>query len=841
MTQITRLTDIFTPSHYDLSLTLERQARVFHGTVTISGKLHSGDYLALHAKQLEVTKVLYDGKPADFALSDNDELHITQADIAPGEHTVTVQFSGQITDAMHGLYPCYFEADGEKKELLATQFESHHAREVFPCVDEPAAKATFDLTLTTEEGITALSNMPIDWQRTEKEGLVTKFETSPRMSSYLLAWVVGDLQKQTATTKEGVEVNVWSTRAHASENLSFALETAVRTIEFYNEYFDTAYPLPKCDHVALPDFSSGAMENWGLITYRETALLAGKNTGITARRYIATVIAHELSHQWFGNLVTMQWWDDLWLNESFATMMEYIAVDALFPKWNIWREFAANESVMALRRDALDGVQSVHVDVHHPDEITTLFDGAIVYAKGARLMRMLQTYIGDEAFSRGLKNYFKKYAYKNTVGQNLWDELSLSYGQDISGLMNTWISQPGFPVVNVLKRGDESLLEQEQFFIGPHTQSDALWPIPLAGTNDNIPKLMQTKQVTVSTPAVFRLNDNNNAHFITRYQPDQLAHIIAQITNGEASEITRLQMLHEQTLLAKAGMTPAAELLPLLQAYKEEANDSVWGIISLAITELRRLIDGDETAENSLKAFTGELASKQFERLGWDMLPNENEEDTTLRATIIGLMLYSDAPEVIEEAHRRYNGSALHELDPELRAGLIANEVRFYDPNGDVVKQLLERYSSETDGDVQQDICSGLTSTRRTDSIYELLNAQKEATIIRRQDVFRWFAYLIRSKYARSITWDWMQKEWSWIDSQFSGDKSMDYFPRYAANALSTQKELAQYHDFFAPLREKQSLTRAISIGEAEIAGRIEQIQRDGQLVKAALEILRAK
>lgn len=841
MTHLTRLTDIYSPTHYDLSLTLEREARVFHGTVSISGELHEGNYLPLHAKQLEITKVLLDGKPADFAQSDNDELHITEPSITPGKHIVTLQFTGQITDAMHGLYPCYFEVDGEKKELLATQFESHHAREVFPCIDEPSAKATFDLTLTTEEGVTVLGNMPIDWQRTEEAGLVTKFETTPRMSSYLLAWVVGDLQKQSATTKDGVEVNVWSTKAHPVENLAFALDSAVRTIEFYNDYFETAYPLPKCDHVALPDFSSGAMENWGLITYRETALLVGKNTTISARRYVATVIAHELSHQWFGNLVTMKWWNDLWLNESFATLMEYIAVDALYPTWNIWREFAANESVAALRRDALDGVQAVHVDVEHPDEITTLFDGAIVYAKGARLMRMLQTYVGDEVFSRGLKSYFKKYAYQNTVGQNLWDELSSAYGEDISKLMNAWISQPGFPVVNVLKRGEETLLEQEQFFIGPHASSTTLWPIPLNGTDDHLPKLMQSQELTVPTPATFRLNDKNNAHFITRYQPDQLAHIIAEIANGDASEITRLQVLHEQILLAKAGVNSAAELIPFLQAYKEEDSEPVWGMIGLAVAELRRITEGDEVAEKSLRSFAGKLALKQFERLGWDAIPNESEDDGTLRATIIGLMLYSEEPSILEEAHRRYVSTPLDELNPELRAGLIANEVRFFDETGKTVRLLLTRYSNETDGDVQNDICSGLTSTRRAENILELLEALKDSSVIRRQDVFRWFAYLIRSKYARSETWEWMRNEWSWIESQFSGDKSMDYFPRYAANALSTRDELTEYRTFFSPLKDNQSLTRAITIGEGEITGRIEQIERDKELVRAALDIVPVK
>lgn len=835
MTQFAKLTETFTPHHYDLSLTLEREARTFHGTVTISGDLLAGDYIPLHSKQLEITAATIDGKNADTATSDHDELHVKTSNLMPGKHIVVLQFTGAITDAMHGLYPCYFEVDGQKQELLATQFESHHAREVFPCVDEPAAKATFDLTLTTEEGVTVLGNMPIDWQRTEPEGLVTKFETSPKMSSYLLAWVVGDLQKATATTKDGVEVNVWSTKAHPLSSLDFALDTSVRAIEFYNEYFDTAYPLPKCDHVALPDFSSGAMENWGLITYRETALLASKNTSIGAKRYIATVITHELSHQWFGNLVTMKWWNDLWLNESFATMMEYVAVDALYPEWNIWRDFASSETIMALNRDSLDGVQSVHVPVHHPDEISTLFDGAIVYAKGARLLRMLQHYVGDEDFGKGLKSYFKKYAYQNTVGNQLWDELSNASGKDIAHLMNTWISQPGFPVVSVMPHGDNSVLEQEQFFVGPHEESERLWPIPLNGTASELPELMTERSIEVATPAIFRLNDGATAHFITRYQPDQLLRIISTITEGEADEITRLQILHEQVLLARAGLISVAELIPLLKAYENEENEAVWGVISMAIAELRRVIEGEPESEAKLRAFAAELAAKQFERLGWDKTEGEPEDDTVLRATIISLMLYAEVPAVTEEAHKRFSAAPLEAQDPELRAGLIANEIRFFDEDNSTFAALLNRYSKETDGDIQGDIASGLTGTRKLEMVEKLLAAQQDANIIRPQDVFRWFAYLVRNRYARATTWQWMQDNWQWIDGQFSGDKSLDYFPRYAANALRTREQLTEYIAFFAEHKANQSLTRAITIGEGEIEGRIEMIERELPLVTTAL------
>ncbi|MFC2606344.1 MAG: M1 family metallopeptidase, partial [Candidatus Nanosynbacter sp.] len=319
MKTVPRLLDTFIPHHYTLTLDLTHaEEKVFSGTVIISGE-STNELISLHTKDLTIHSALIDDQPAEFSHDEFDELRLSRPDLSSGQRTVRVEFSGTITDAMHGLYPCYFTHNGVKKQLLATQFESHHAREVFPCVDEPAAKATYDVTLVTAPELTVLGNMPVAKSSKDDGVLTTTFATTPRMSSYLLAFVVGELHKKTARTKSGVEVNVWATPAQSEETLDFALDIATRSIDFYDEYFGVPYPLPKSDHVALPDFSSGAMENWGLITYRESCLLADpKLTPESSKRFIATVISHELSHQWFGNLVTMQWWNYLWLNESFA-------------------------------------------------------------------------------------------------------------------------------------------------------------------------------------------------------------------------------------------------------------------------------------------------------------------------------------------------------------------------------------------------------------------------------------------------------------------------------------------------------------------------------------------
>lgn len=836
MQLVTRLIDLFSPEHYDLSINLNRSARTFNGTVTINGIVQPNTTdVRLHAKDLEIASVLFDGKQATFSLEADDELAIVHKDISEGKHVITVGFSGAITDDMNGIYPGYYEIDGEKKELLATQFESHYARQAFPVIDEPSAKATFDLTLTTEENVAVLGNMPVKWQRTEDAQLVTRFETTPRMSSYLLAWVVGDLQKKTATTKGGVEINVWSTLAHNSNNLDFALDIATRTIDFFDDFFGIPYPLPKSDHVALPDFSAGAMENWGLITYREIALLVDpETTSIATKEYAALVIAHELSHQWFGNLVTMKWWNDLWLNESFAEMMEFVAIDALEPEWNVWLEHASSSVLSALRRDALDGVQAIQTAVHHPDEINSIFDPSIVYAKGGRLLRMLQAHLGNDNLRAGLKLYFQKHQYSNTGAQDLWDSLGEASGLDVGSFMNAWMTQSGYPVVHATLAGTTATLTQEQFFIGPHQPSTKLWPIPLHSSCKEAPAIMEVAQVEFqhASNKLLTFNKSGTAHFVTHYDDTLMARLLDSIDTMPT--IDRLQLLHEQTLLAQAGIVPTASLIPLIKRYAHETEESVWGIIALAINEMKRLVETNEEAELKLRQLAAEVAAAQYERLGWEFKQGEPENDTKLRPLIISLMLYSKDAGAIAQANELYAQRATTKLDTELRTSILANAVREA-TDSTVVDELLDEYVKTSQSELRDDIASALTSTTKIKDIERFSVIIKDSKTVRPQDFTHWFAWLVRNRYGRDFMWQWVQNEWSWIEQKFAGDSHYDMFPRYAASGLVTDAQLQQYRAFFSPLLNNVSLKRNIKLGITEIEGRVELIQRDSEAVQKAL------
>ena len=834
MTKVPRLLDTFTPNHYNLTLDLTRaEEKEFSGTVIISGD-STGESISLHSKGLTIQSATIDNQPADVSFGEFDELRLSQPNLKNGNHTIHINFSGTITDAMHGLYPCYFTHDGVKKQLFATQFESHHAREVFPCVDEPAAKAEYDLTLITRPGITVLGNMPVKHQEENDNSLTTAFEKTPRMSSYLLAFVIGELHKKTARTKSGVEVNVWATPAQNENTLDFALDIATRSIDFYDEYFGVKYPLPKSDHVALPDFSSGAMENWGLITYRESCLLADPElTPESSRRFIATVIAHELSHQWFGNLVTMNWWNDLWLNESFANMMEYVAIDALQPDWHMWEDFATNEVTAALRRDSLDGVQSVQADVNHPDEISTLFDPAIVYAKGGRLLVMVRKLIGEEAFRAGLKSYFEKFAYKNTVGNDLWQELESASGQPIVNLMNAWISQPGLPVVSVSNSHDAATLSQERFFIGEHQPSDALWPIPLFANQPLDVKILNQKEITVSIEKPLQLNCGLSAHFVTKYDESTREYLLKNIT--ELPTLDKICILQDATILARAGFENSASLLPLALSLKTETNEKVFGMAAGALTELRKFVDDNDAARDLLKRISGEFARATFEELGWDEKAGESDDDRERRTTALSLMMYSEDKDVLNEAKTRFDNNKLEDLPTEIRALIISVNVRHFE-TPEMTENLFTAYKNTPSNDLQNDIAIGLTSTKNPKTAEKILANIKDSNIIRPQDASRWFVYLIRTRENRQIAWNWLKENWAWVEDTFGEDKSYDDFIRYAATALLTTDELNDFRQFFEPMMNIPALTRTIKLGITEISARVELIERDKADVLSALQ-----
>lgn len=843
---VTRLFTQFQPETYELLIRLDEEKMVFSGRVIVTGKKvgRPSQRLTFHANGVKVTsgKVVKRDKKGEVELPlarinhqktlQEVRLH-TEGMAYPGEYTVTMEFEGKITDGMTGIYPCYWkDAHGNEQKLIATQFESHHAREAFPCIDEPEAKATFDLTLQNFEGNVALSNMPIKQTHVNCAETRITFETTPRMSTYLLAFVTGDLHKKTAETQSGVEVNVWATTIQPAESLEFALDVATRSIEYFEDYFGVPYPLPKADHVALPDFSSGAMENWGLITYRERVLLDYPGeTSQSTREYIALVVAHETSHQWFGNLVTMKWWDDLWLNESFANMMEYQCVDSMFPQWHVWNQFIASEGLAAFRRDAIYGVQSVHVDVHHPDEISTLFDGSIVYAKGGRLLYMMKNFIGEATFRKGLSEYFKKHAYGNTTGNDLWNALSATSGKDVGAFMTPWLTRSGFPLVRVAQEGKQVTLTQEHFLDDPKkADKTRFWPVPTFSNAAKTPEVFEASQVkyTLSEDSPLNVNVGARGHYLVDYQSDKTKQVLqTHISNQTLSEPDRLMLLNGSAMLARAGYQSYAETLELLSAYADESSEPVWDIMALVAAEVRRFVDLDETLEPKLKAMSRELVKKQVERLGWEEKPDESAADTKLRSLVLGLGAYGE-DEVILAKSRELFAAYIKDaaaVPSELRALVMSIVVKEGDQKA--VQFLLNLHDTTHSSELKADACDALTATRDPKLAAQLLARLKDGKLVKPQDVDRWLVYLLRNRYVRDTAWDWMVAEWPWLQETFSNDKTYDYLPRYAATVVNTREYEKKYHDLFDSKLDQPMLKRNISIGFEEITARLTWLDRD--------------
>ena len=847
---VRRLFESFAPSNYDLSLTPDIKSMTFRGSVTIRGRKKGAPSkrLTFHQNGLTITAaaaVRHDKKgdqPIEITrLNHHSTLHEvrlhSEQPLYAGEYTVTLDFEAPLTRGMTGLYPCFFQKDGEEHVLLATQLESHHAREVFPCIDEPEAKATFDLSLTHAANLTALGNTPIATQTTADNLATTKFETSPVMSSYLLAFVLGEIHAISGKTSSGVAVNIWGTTAQPASSFEFALDSAIRSIEFFEDYFGVPYPLPKADHIALPDFSSGAMENWGLVTYRESVLLLYPETASqSSRETIATVVAHETSHQWFGNLVTMKWWDDLWLNESFANMMEYAAVDAMFPDWHIWNTFIANEGLSALRRDAVPGVQAVRSPVHHPDEISTLFDPSIVYAKGGRLLYMLRSYIGDDAFRAGLTAYFRKHAYSNTTGADLWAALSEASGKDIAAFMNPWLERSGFPVVSVKSESDKITLSQRHF-LDDQSKIDAarIWPVPIFGASNDI--LLDKAEQTISADKLSSLgtiNTGARGHYIVHYTDlAQRERLATSVSNGKLDVPDRLMLLSDSAMVGRAGLGSFSDTLRLLSSYADETSETVWDIMSLVIGDAKRFVDSDTSIEPKLKALIREISAKELSRLGWDEKPDESTDDQKLRGTIIGLNSYADNEAVTAHAlelFERYRAGEASPVSTELRGIVFAAAVK---TNVDgAVDWLVQQYKTTHDSDLRQDIAGALSATREPAVAERLLDLVQDAKTVKPQDADRWVFYLLRSRYVGDLAWDWMEQHWSWIEQTYSHDKSYDYFPRFAAGVVNTPAKAARYEAFFGPKADIMTLQRNIEIGRAEITARLTWLERDLPAVK---------
>lgn len=828
---VTRLFEQFKPKHYILEINPDRDNATFTGQVIISGQKTGkpSQRLTFHQVGLAITAahIVNHDKKGDSELTvdrinnhdkyEEVRLHTKQM-IYPGHYTVRLEFSGTITRPMNGLYPCFFEEDGKEQQLLATQFESHHAREVFPCIDEPEAKATFDLTLHTMPGEAVIANTPVKSQEEKNGKLVTAFETTPHMSTYLLAFVTGNMKYLETKTKHGTVVRTYATPDKV-ELTKFALECGVKTLEFYEEYFAIPYPLAKCDMVALPDFASGAMENWGCITYREHALLVDEeNTTLSTKQWVAMVVAHELAHQWFGNLVTMRWWTDLWLNEGFASWIEYLAVDHLFPEWQMWTQFIVDEQQQALKLDALEHTHPIEVPVNHPDEIRSIFD-AISYSKGASVIHMLHDYLGANEFRDGLRHYLNLHKYNNTDTIDLWKALEEISGKPVTSFMHAWTSQPGFPVMHVAVADNQVALRQERLFINPkHSKiKPEFWPIPLLASEENLPDQFDTETTEFSVPDghTLKFNKSQSGFYRTTYNATHLKYLGELIKRGRIEPIDRLGILSDTFETAKAGESSSVDALQFLENFAHETDYTVWDVISTALGAIRTVMD-DEDLRELMKPYTRELVADELNRLGWHRKEDDSHFDLLLRPIILGMAAAADEKWVLDQIDTLFK--AVHEpddIDPDLRVPLTTKQVKRgtdIDPDlrgvvfGNVARRggqlefdrLVKMHNESTLSDERLTLSAAITGFKQPEIIEQAL-AMINSDNVRLQDVAYWIAYSFMNRFARDKTWEWVKSNWQWLHENLGSDLSFYRMPVYAARAYSDPAFIKEYEAFFKP------------------------------------------
>lgn len=857
-----RLLQYFTPEHYDLNLKIDRTRDLIEGIVKIRGFAHA-DTIKFHAVGLKIHSVKSNDKPLNFKHSEGvleieaGKVGFSTAPATNGERTeqgdpataggdaasdgsqsrlpsLTLEISYQTTlnKNMEGCYLSTYQYNGETQRIAATQFESHYAREAFPCIDEPAAKATFALTLEIPdlaEHDVVLANTPLKTTATSEannhpkataktqQGNIFTFEPTPRMSTYLLAWVIGPFHSVETVNKHGVKVASYAALNQPLETLTFANETAAKSLDFYDEKFGVKYPLSKLDQVALPDFEAGAMENWGLVTYRESCLLADESASLEAKQSVAITVTHELSHQWFGDLVTMAWWDDLWLNESFATMMEFIATDALYPEFNIWQDFFTSDCFAALKRDSLPGVQSVQQEVHDPVEIATLFDSAIVYAKGARLMLMLYRLMGDEAFMKGIRDYFEKYQYQNTVGDDLWNSLQPYADFKVKDFMHAWISQPGYPAIIL----SESSLEinpslkpasQHRFLINGQTD-DTTWPLP-------------------------DVKDDMSGHYLIRLSDQQFQDKLNQFETLTLEQ--KLRLLIDRMLLAKTPDVPSASLLDLLPGFADETSAPVWDILTGIIGDLKLLCPPDTEPAEHYKRYLSHLYKSRFDAV--DLGPLTDENIIHVRDALLNIAYYVKDENILRKLANMYQSDpetgqpSLTKLDPELRGHILA--AKLYEDEATVFPILLEKYQTETDPELKSDLLFALAAlSKQPEHLDRLMELLDQPDIVRPQDHIFLYIYLLRNHRTRARVIDWLVAHWDYI-KQLTGDKSIEDYPRYASALIRTPEEAAVFYNFFTPLENDPILKRTLKMARTDIDCRLQTIKTDAPAVHAKLKTL---
>ena len=768
------------PSRYDIRLEPDLEGATYTGEVAIQVDIRDEtDDVQLNAVELTITRVEAEGSDGsrlegtatlDAAGNDRVHLHFPRA-LRPGEWTLRIAFDGILNDQLHGFYRSTFkDADGQTHVMAATQFEAVDARRAFPCWDEPAFKAVFGVTLVVPDGYTAISNTaPVREEPAGPGRRAVIFGDTIRMSTYLVAFIVGELASTEPVMIGKTPLRVWCVpdKVHLA---GFARSAGAFCVEFFERYYGIPYPGDKLDLLAIPDFASGAMENLGAITFRETALLVDESAASHGElERVADVVAHEVAHMWFGDLVTMAWWNGIWLNEAFATFMEMLAVDAWKPEWKKWVSFGVSRAA-AMGVDGLHSSRPIEFDVRAPRDCEAMFD-LLTYEKGASVLRMLEQHIGPDTFREGVRLYLRWHEYENAETTDLWKALGEASGQPIPDVMDGWVFHPGYPLVGVRAEGARLVLSQRRFTYldeptpGGADEAPQLWHVPVtvraqvAGQPVERKLLLAAAEDDLALPGPPEwvvVNSGGHGFYRVGYDATLLDRLTRQL--GGLAPIERFGVLSDTFARAQAGDLPAETFLELTARFRDENDRNVWAVVVGALGYVNRAIDDD--ARESLEAFVRDRLGPAARRLGWTPRAGEDELTRQLRGDLVrALGVLGDDSEIQAEArewYARYKADE-HALDPNVLPAVIATLAR---SGGEAeYEDFLERFRHARSPQEEQRYLYALAGFRQA----ELLNQTLQRTLdgeIRSQDAPYVVRSILASVWGRGLAWEFVKAHW---------------------------------------------------------------------------------
>lgn len=829
-----RLPANVSPKHYELQLHVpdfeirrnedgELQQNPYSGWVNITiDVLEPTDTVVLNAKELSIRDArvtLGDERTLDASISEDEETErITlqlEETLPLGEVVLALAFSSTLVSATkaRGLYQSVYTYEGEERMMATTQFEPTAARRAFPCFDEPAQKATFSVSITAPEDRTVLSNTdPIEVADVGDGMKIVQFDTTPKMSTYLLAFIIGDLASVEAETKNGKTMRIWAVPDRI-DKADFALDLAVRTLDFLEDYFGIDYPLSKMDNVAIPDFQAGAMENWGLVTYREYGLLVPEGVSTSIKKWATGVIPHEFVHQWFGNLATMEWWDNLWLNESFATFVGDLTVDGLYPEKNWWDEFIAQDTGRGKSLDSLRSSHPIEVPVDDEKQIDEIFD-AISYSKGASVMRMLHEYAGADVFRRGAARYLSQNAYDNAKTADLLDAIDAEADVSITETFLPWIKTTGYPVVIAERDGTTLTLRQERFLLDRNpktgTDDDTLWPIPVKITENGQEQWVVLNERSASfelgsSDSAVLINAGQSGFFRTLYSGSLLDDLVQALAGGNVPTQDRIGIFDDAYSLFCAGYLNVEQYLTLVDANRHEDNFLVWGEIIGGVVALLDLYR-DHPDIAVFEQFCCELFEAKAEELGWDPEDDEDEGISQLRPSIRSALKRARHPETIATGLERFNAAAesleafVAAIPADMRG--IVGSIAIAETGRPALERVmnLHQEARAAEGkfapDVELSLINRLGNPKDEDLLREGLDYALNSGNVRGNDALRAFAGV--GNDMREVLWKITTEElWDTLTERYGDSRAIGGFISWAASGIPSHEHADAVEAFF--------------------------------------------